>query len=341
MSTTSSISSSTRKPFTANKRLLGLLTVALIVIALFFAGYYSHIKNNQQHFRESKLQSLDSDFDIISRQLDNDIQSYNSQKNIRPKNAETKYLQNQVIPIKERIDSIWKKPTKSLQLDQAFDEYMVTIIDPVTSIEHIYKSSLKGAIKPPDTLLKSNLLNIGVSLAIPEKGTIYQLFGREYNYETPLNPHVRFKIEIIGLIKADRYNETIRKIDPWIIALLTTFLLLSLFGLPYFKMLFIAEDERLSSNDVILSGISVVVGAPIIMIVFLALMNHYFDYYHRVPKQLNELSKKIGERFGDENKDNVTKLYNYNLTQGRFGKYSRFYPIFRNLNSDRPLPREF
>lgn len=321
MPTPSSITSSVRKPFTANKRLLGLLTVALIVIGLFFAIYYSHIKNNQNHFRESKLQSLDSDFDIISRQLDNDIQTYNSQNNIQPKDAKNQDLFNQVGPIKQHIESIWKKPGKSLKLDEAFDEYMVTIKDPsrasdssktkdsTKSIDDIYKSSLKGAIKPPDTLFNSNLLNMGISVPIPEEGTNYQLFGREYNYETSLNPHVKLKIEIIGLIKANRYNEGIRKIDPWIIALLTTFLLLSLFGLPYFKMLFIAEDERLSSNDVILSGISVVVGTPIIIIVFLSLMNHYYDYYHKIPKQLNDLSEEIGQRFEKENKDNVTRLY--------------------------------
>jgi len=319
MPTVPSITGSIRKPFTANKRLLGLLTVALIIIGLFFAIYYSHIKNNQHNFRESKLQSLDSDFDIISRQLDNDIQTYNSQNNIHPKNTRDKNLRAQVDPIHLRLYAIWKKRGKSLKLDQAFDEYMVTIKNHSNAqvstnvIDDIYISSLKGAIEPPDTLFNSNLLNMGVSMAIPEKGTTYQLFGRQYNYETALNPHIKLRIEIIGLVKAERYNETIRKIDPWIIALLTTFLLLSLFGLPYFKMLFIAEDERLSSNDVILSGISVVVGTPIIMIVFLSLMNHYYDYYHKVPTQLKELSKRIGSAFEEENTANVANLFETSL----------------------------
>ncbi len=353
MPTASSITSNIRKPFTANKRLLGLLTVALIVIGLLFATYYSHIKNNEHHFRESKLQSLDSDFAIISRQLDNDIQTYNSQNNIQPKDAKDQDLRNQVYPIKQRIDSIWKKPGKSLKLDQAFDEYMVTIKDPsraidssktkesTQSIDDIYKSSLKGAIKPPDTLFNSNILNMGISVAIPEEGTNYQLFGREYNYETALNSHVKLKIEIIGLIKADHYNESIRKIDPWIIALLTTFLLLSLFGLPYFKMLFIAEDERLSSKDVILSGISVVVGAPIIMIVFLSLVNHSYDYYHKIPKQLSGLSAEIGQRFEEENRENVTHLYEMPLNTQDSIPVPDATPYFRISDKNAPLLENF
>ncbi|MDX1363368.1 MAG: hypothetical protein R3243_04095 [Arenibacter latericius] len=329
MHTTSSLASSKRKPLTANKRLLGLLTVALIVIALFFAAYYSYIKSNQHHFRESKLQTLDADFDIIKRQLDNDIQSFISQNNIQLKIIKEDSLVKLVPPIKFHIESMWKKQGKSFKLDKAFDEYMVTIKDPSglpdstkskekangfsKPMEDIFKSSLIGTIKPPDTLFNSNLLNMGVSIPIPIKETKYQLFGREYNYQSSLIPNIKLKIEIIGLIKADRYNETIRKIDPWIIALLTTFLLLSLFGLPYFKMLFIAEDERLSSNDVILSGISVVLGAPIIIIVFLSVMSHFNDYYHKVPNQLIRFSKNIGERFEKENIANVNKLYNISL----------------------------
>ncbi|MGS0524856.1 hypothetical protein ACU8V7_06310 [Zobellia nedashkovskayae] len=95
--------------------------------------------------------------------------------------------------------------------------------------------------------------------------------------------------------------------------MLTTFLLLGLFGMPYFKMLFIAEDERLSSNDIILSGISVIIGAPILIIVFFSLMNHYYDYYYKFPDRLDDLSEKIKTRFEAENAANVTTLYDMSL----------------------------
>lgn len=312
MPTSTSFVRSIQKPFVANKRLFGLLTVALIVIGLLMAGYYSYTQRNEQYFRESKLQSLDAHFDIISKQLNNDVQSYNAQNNITPQSGDS-VLHKQVTPLKKEIYSSWKKSTKSIKLDQAFDELIVVINDPAKSVSEIYKSSLKGAIKPPDSLFRSSLLNIGVAYAIPEENTKYQLFGREYDYETSLNSSLKLRIKILGLVKADRYNESIRKIDSWIIALLTTFLLLAIFGLPYFKMLFIAEDERLSSNDVILSGISVVVGAPIIMMVFLALMAHYYDYYHTVPQQLNELGNDIKYRFEQENEANVNELYSLSL----------------------------
>ncbi|MUH34772.1 hypothetical protein D9O36_02860 [Zobellia amurskyensis] len=78
MSTTTTLGNTIRRPFTANKRLFTLLTVAFIIIGLFFAIYYSHIKNNEHHYRESKLHSLDANFDIITKQLNNDFQKYYS-----------------------------------------------------------------------------------------------------------------------------------------------------------------------------------------------------------------------------------------------------------------------
>ncbi|KKM72005.1 hypothetical protein LCGC14_1424870, partial [marine sediment metagenome] len=77
----------------------------------------------------------------------------------------------------------------------------------------------------------------------------------------------------------------------------------------------VAEDERLSSKDVISSGISVVVGASIIMIVFLSLMSHYYDYYHKIPQRLTGLSEAIGTRFAKENSANVTALFEMQLRE--------------------------
>ena len=165
------------------------------------------------------------------------------------------------------------------------------------------------------------MLNIGVSMPIPKEDPKYQLFRKTYRYEAKINrekptdataskeARIKYDVQIIGLIEADRYRESVQQLDPWVIALLTTFLILALFGLPFFKMLFIAEDERLSSTDVIASGISVVVGTPILIVVFLSLMDHYHSYREIIPDRLKTLSEEIGERFEAENKANVYQLH--------------------------------
>ncbi|MBU2974076.1 hypothetical protein [Zobellia sp. B3R18] len=370
MPTTTTLGNTVRKPFTANKRLFTLLTVAFIIIGLFFAIYYSHVKNNEHHYRESKLRSLDANFDIITKQLDNDFQKYYATEyntiskskeviaELKLKNNELTDLKwndllktaNKITPLnratkksvsekKENQDliqqgdsitknkirpKVWKalkhKIRESTPFDQGFDEYIVIFEkapEPNQNKQRdtiIELSSLKGQIIVPDSLNKLNPFNIGMSIGIPKGNEVYQLFGRKYVYETPLDPNVHIDIEIYGLVETERYNEAVRKLDPWIIALLTTFLLLGLFGMPYFKMLFIAEDERLSSNDVILSGISVIIGAPILIIVFFSLMNHYYDYYYKFPDRLDYFSKEIKTRFEAENTSNVTSLYEMSLS---------------------------
>ncbi|WP_276167797.1 cache domain-containing protein [Zobellia alginiliquefaciens] len=370
MPTTSSLGNSLRRPFTANKRLFTLLTVAFIIIGVFFAIYYSHIKNNEHHYRESKLHSLDANFDIISKQLNNDFQKYYATEyntiskskevitELKSKNKELTDLKwndllktaNKITPLTratkksvsekkedqdliDQGDSITKnkirpkvwnalkhKIRESTPFDQEFDEYIVIFKKAPEPNQNkqgdstIELSSLKGRIILPDSLNTLNPFNIGMSIGIPKNDEVYQLFGRKYVYETPLDSNVHYDIEIYGLIETERYNEAVRKLDPWIIALLTTFLLLGLFGMPYFKMLFIAEDERLSSNDVILSGISVIIGAPILILVFFSLMNHYYDYYYKFPDRLDYFSKEIKTRFEAENTSNVTSLYEMSLS---------------------------
>ncbi|WP_289039139.1 hypothetical protein [uncultured Zobellia sp.] len=383
MPTTTTLGNTVRKPFTANKRLFTLLTVAFIIIGLFFAIYYSHIKNNEHHYRESKLRSLDANFDIITKQLDNDFQKYYSTKydsiysslavinelnvafrgqlnyaqwdsllnltsKIATKNPSVKkssvkhkekdgahFLSQQRASItKKKIrpivwNSLKHKISERTPFDQEFDEHIVIFKksqETNSSLQEssvIELSSLKGQIIVPDSLNNLNPFNIGMSIGIPKGNEVYQLFGRKYVYETPLDPNVHYDIEIYGLVETERYNEAVRKLDPWIIALLTTFLLLGLFGMPYFKMLFIAEDERLSSNDVILSGISVIIGSPILIIVFLSLMNHYYDYYYKYPNKLDHLSKEIKTRFEAENKANITTLYNMSLANEERAKAKR------------------
>ncbi len=311
MPTTSSVVKSIRKPFTANKRFFGLLTVAFIIIGLLGAGYYSHTKTNEHNFRESKLQSLDSHFDIISRQLNNDFQKHYSKIKIgKDSVSASQKLKIPILPADIK-DSIWedlKNSKKPLLFAYEFDKYVIIFKDQKDPKKIINRSSLKGKVNLPDTLLRENPFNIGVSLGIPKEDNEYQLFSREYNYSTELDSNVAFDITIIGLIDSDSYNKHVRRLDSWIIALLTTFLLLSIFGLPYFKLLFIAEDERVSSKDVILSCISVIVGAPILIIVFLSLMHHYYDYYEIIPDRLEQLSKEIGDRFERENKQNAELL---------------------------------
>ena len=347
MPTGSSITNSIRKPYNSNKRLLGLLTVFGILIGSLVVGYIYHIKGNEKNFREAKLQRLDAFFSVIARQLDNKLESYKATHGRESERLST--YGNQEATITDTTSAerkIWqdaKKIAADFSLgEKEFDHYILVIKNQRTlsgADNTIYQSCLKGSKMPPDTLFKSDVLNIGISMPVPNENPKYQLFGKTYRYESAVNTPgnkrskssrktsgttsgnmddtaeqaIAYDIQIIGLMEADRYRENIQKLDPWVIALLTTFLLLALFGLPFFKMLFIAEDERLSSTDVITSGISVVIGAPILILVFLSLMDHYYQSHDIIPERLKKLGEDIGQRFERENNELVKQLYTISL----------------------------
>jgi len=318
-----------------------MLVAGLITVYLF------HIKNNEHNFRKAKLQRLDSFFDNIERQLDNKVQEYHSTVNHDNELAKSDGDSTQ----NSKLDrSIWyaaqKIATNFSLKEQEFGHYILVIKKPqvqkvekdkkgeaaaerkdssVSEKDIIYESCIKGSRPPNDSLFRSDMMNIGISIPVPKEKSEYQLFGKTYRYESKQNQgrakpdtaeeSIKYDINIIGLIELQRYEESIKKLDPWVISLLTTFLLLALFGLPYFKLLFIAEDERLSSTDVISAGVSVVVGAPIMVVIFLAIMNHYYDYNEIVPERLKVLSDDIAQKFEKENNDNVTALYKMSLNK--------------------------
>lgn len=319
------ILSAIRKPLGSNKRLLGLTTIALIIIGVLATSYWYRIKQNEQNFKAYKLQTLDSYFDIISKRFTNDIQTHNSKKGEhlpKPKDAQKVAPISPGEPNSEKESPADKAPTEiwkvlgsvnaTLPNDNEFDDYIVrfTSNGHEPDKETKYLSSLTGSFyKEIDSLLKGNQLNIGVSSAIPKEDSRYQLFGREYQFRDSIDSkNYEIDIAIIGLIGADSYKTSTRKLNSWIITLLVTFLLLCLFGLPFFKMVFIAEDERLSSKDVIMAGTSILVGAPIMVAIFLSLLDYFDNREHTIPDQLRYFAETLVTDFTKENEKAVQRL---------------------------------
>ncbi len=319
-----------RKPLGSNKRLLGLTTIALLIIAVLATSYWYRIKQNEQNFKAYKLQTLDSYFDIISKRFTNDIQTYNSKKGENLANPGDGQI-DAPVSLKDTIHEkesevgkaqteIWKILTSvntTLPNDNEFDAYIIRFTSNGGTADKPakYLSSLPGSFhKEIDDLLKDNQLNIGVSSAIPKEDSRYQLFGREYQFRGSIDSKgLEIDIALIGLIGADKYKTSTRKLNSWIITLLVTFLLLCLFGLPFFKMVFIAEDERLSSKDVIMAGTSILVGAPIMVAIFLSLLDYFDNREHTIPNQLRHFAEELVTDFTTENEKAVQRLYRLDI----------------------------
>lgn len=331
-----------RKPLGSNKRLLGLTTIALLIIGVLATSYWYKIKYNEKSFKEYKLQTLDSYFNIISKRFTNDIQTFDSKlaedfikdkdeqnKNFTSPEYDASTEEEQKVTAtssdedgqekdcadgKENV-GIWDILTSvnsTLPHDNEFDAYIVRFKtkDNGTNLEPKYLSSLAGSFQNEiDSLLIDNQLNIGVSNAIPEEDPRYRFFGREYQYKGSVCSRTwEIDIAIIGLIGADSYKASTRRLNSWIITLLVTFLLLCLFGLPFFKLVFIAEDERLNSKDIIMAGTSILVGAPIMIVIFLSLLDYFDSREHTIPDRLRSFAETLVTDFTEENDTIIRRL---------------------------------
>lgn len=319
----SSLLSAIRKPVASNKKLFGLITFALLIIGALGASYYFYIQTNQFYLREYKLQTLDSYFEQVTKKLNNDFLRVNS---LDKTNLDT--------PGPEKEKEILSKAGSTVLLKNDFDEFIIRVI---------YKKEplrIRGSYSLPDDIVLDSIyikdpLNLGTVSNLDVLGEDYKLFARRYQYKENV------EIQMIGLIEGDHYKKLTRELDPWIIALLATFLLVCLFAMPFLKMIFIAEDESLSRTDIIIAGFAVLVGSPLILAVFLSMMSYLKDYYFTIPNELEIIGKQIESKFRKENATAVQRLENLNLEKYEVQGIKDSVEFFEVLPEDVTLRNSF
>lgn len=320
--------SSTRSRTRTKKRFFGIISVAVVLIVALGAGYYFRFKSNQTFFKKYGLEILDSYYYRIGRQLNTEILKRTSRfSRVEKDSSNSESLKNKV-----NVDSITNLAVNDLlrgihlkngYLEKPFSEFVIAVIPKKKKYSRDNSIRTKNSLFIEDNfdfekLLARDSLNNGLVKDYKASGANYLFFGRRYQYKyTFLNHDFACEIVLIGLVDGKSYNKATRELDPWVIAMLLTVLLVSLFGLPFFKMVFIASDERVFSRDVIAAGFAMVVSASLILVIFMSLMEYAHKYNVEFPNNLERMGDSICKRFVKENQANVEALYNFNM--GKYG----------------------
>ncbi|MGJ5641145.1 hypothetical protein [Formosa sp. S-31] len=305
----SSLFSNIKRPPINNKKIFGVVTIAIIIISLLGLGYYLYIKDNESNITNYKFTTLDNYFKIASKKLENDFLRQNSIKEGLNEVDNKKSLDSTF------QDSIYQSTAKKLLKYKGFDHLIIRITD--NRITDSTKTILINSIALPKKLDKNDSLFGIMGLEIAKVadlnfiGQDYKVFARKYNYSNKYDENVDF--QMIGLIKSNHYKDLTRQLDPWIICLLATFLLLCVFGMPFFKMYFIAEDERLNRQDIVFAGFAILIGSPLLYIIFLSIIDYSNQLYNKIPSELEHLACNVKMNFEEENKSIITRLYNFDL----------------------------
>lgn len=285
-------------------RYVGLFFAVLVILGALGLAYYFKIESNRNDFREYHFRALDALEDRFDRLIENEKQKISQLDSV----VDNSTLYDGAVSV--FLDS--EKPAQLLETlpwQENFDGLAVSKEDSsgATIIYHSFDSNLKLS----HLITESDTLN-GLEKNVKLIGREYRLFAKNYHsaHLKQLNlKSAGSSYTFYGLVTWEEYASTNLRLDVWLIILLATALLLILIGLPLLKLLFISEVERLFRRDVILAGISVIIGTPILFLVFLSIFQYARQYYYEIPKDLSDLSITIEKRFTEENEQIVKQLY--------------------------------
>lgn len=143
-------------------------------------------------------------------------------------------------------------------------------------------------------------------------------------------------LEDVSELKAEAYA-----VEPWIIVNLVTITVLLFLGMPLLKLIVMNEVERLQISNVMLGGISIVVGFSFITLGITFTWHSNGEHYTTLDKHLSELSSAVRSGFLSELKAIRKELFAsadkkpswetvQSSDQGR-ATNSRYYPIYNEI----------
>lgn len=113
---------------------------------------------------------------------------------------------------------------------------------------------------------------------------------------------------ICGLVRQTSYVSQSRRINIWWVIIISVIVIVLIVGLPILKIYLISETERLKSTDVVLTGMSVIVGTPLVLLTCMVL-GEYIMYYTTEQKTgLENLAQEIDSQFTQEVKDILCEM---------------------------------
>lgn len=315
-------------------RYVGLFFAVLVILGSLGLAYYFKIESNRNDFSEYHFRALDALEDRFDRLVENKRQKILQLEGVE-EDSSLYYREIEAFLKSEEPERL----LETLPWQENFHGIVVAKED--TSGVAIVYHSFDSNLKIRHLITKEDTLN-GLEKNVKLIGKEYRLFSKNYHsghlkkLKKNSNSH---SYTFYGLVTWEEYASTNLRLDVWLIVLLATILLLILIGLPLLKLLFISELERLFRRDVVLAGISVIVGTPILFLVFLSIFQYGRQYYYEIPKQLADLSNKIEHRFTNENRQIVQQLYqlkpsfNDLLNDNRkIQNSSKYYALDQNMN---------
>ncbi len=128
------------------------------------------------------------------------------------------------------------------------------------------------------------------------QGGVYQLLkirGKEKHVMIlPIDFHGK-RIYIAGLINDTVYKTITQTFNTWLLMIVAGFLLLVFVAMPILKTMFIGPMERLKAFDVSGSGVSILFGSALFVLLIISIIKHQFVDRDEVAKRIEMISNSL------------------------------------------------
>lgn len=111
-----------------------------------------------------------------------------------------------------------------------------------------------------------------------------------------------------GFVKSSVFTKESQKVEIFFLVLAVLIILLLLIAMPVLKLVFMSSIERLHIRNVVMVGGSIVLGVPIVLLIFFSVYEFVIQADQEIDNNLEYLSKKIESSFVEEVKTMVTLL---------------------------------
>ncbi|UII25973.1 hypothetical protein LVD15_22130 [Fulvivirga maritima] len=287
----------------------GKYTTMVIILLILLIGlgtvYYFHVKKEEAAFKDYRFHRLST----ISKKWRKMIDNYEN-------SLAAGYQPNEVKSIREKSQADNRPPViefskfpiqtsaEKLNWDLTFDDFII-IKDNTPVFQSI------------ETKINVNTITSNDSTFIAINENLEQVTIHDKSYYTFIHPFtVNFNgndqaWHVVGLVSEHRFETETKRLDIWILLILLAVLCLIILGFPLIKLLFINDIEKLKRSDVVLVGISVILGAPILVTLFLNGFYYINQYYFGISNSLLNLADKVEQNFNNDVDSVLLKLNDF------------------------------
>ncbi|SMD32894.1 hypothetical protein SAMN04488029_1254 [Reichenbachiella faecimaris] len=107
-------------------------------------------------------------------------------------------------------------------------------------------------------------------------------------------------IYLTGFVNKSKFNERKREVSVFTITLITILIIMMIISLPLLKLRVMSNLERLHISDIFLTGISIVMGTAILLILFLFYSSNLIYEQENQERKLGRLADRVSDGFYQE-----------------------------------------